>query len=250
MRPANRNPAGPPAAWQEAASLDWTAMSAEDNSQVVVLHGDDELEARAGHLLASARTEFACAARDPDTWMRTSSIHGVKPWSSTVSAETITVRKLLSPAALATEEHRGHLRRILSRGAQVRICGAALPQETIIIDGRIAILAGHRGPAGREYTVTTSPALVAGVAALFQAAWQAATDFRAYLAGQAPVHLDEAAREILRVLAAAMTDEAAARRLGLSLRTYRRRVAELMAALEAGSRFQAGVRAGELGLAR
>jgi len=34
-----------------------------------------------------------------------------------------------------------------------------------------------------------------------------------------------------------------------SLRTYRRRVAELMAALEAGSRFQAGVRAGELGLA-
>ena len=44
--------------------------------------------------------------------------------------------------------------------------------------------------------------------------------------------------------------EAAARRLGTSLRTYRRRVAELMAALEAGSRFQAGVRAGELGLAR
>ncbi|HEY1323361.1 MAG TPA: hypothetical protein VGF32_24095 [Streptosporangiaceae bacterium] len=41
----------------------------------------------------------------------------------------------------------------------------------------------------------------------------------------------------------------AARRLGTSLHTYRRRVAELMAALEAGSRFQAGVRAGELGLA-
>ena len=45
------------------------------------------------------------------------------------------------------------------------------------------------------------------------------------------------------------TDEAAARRLGTSLRTYRRRVAEPMAVLEAGSRFQAGVRAGELGLA-
>ncbi len=48
---------------------------------------------------------------------------------------------------------------------------------------------------------------------------------------------------------AGLTDEAAARRLGTSLRIYRRRVAELMAALEAGSRFQAGVRAGELGLA-
>jgi len=46
-----------------------------------------------------------------------------------------------------------------------------------------------------------------------------------------------------------LTDEAAARQLGTSLRTYRRRVAELMATLQAGSRFQAGVRAGELGLA-
>ena len=43
--------------------------------------------------------------------------------------------------------------------------------------------------------------------------------------------------------------EPAARRLGTLLRTYRRRVAELMATLEAGSRFQAGIRAGELGLA-
>jgi DNA-binding NarL/FixJ family response regulator len=47
-----------------------------------------------------------------------------------------------------------------------------------------------------------------------------------------------------------LTDEAASRRLGVSLRTYRRRVADLLLALEADSRFQAGLRAGELGLAR
>jgi len=40
----------------------------------------------------------------------------------------------------------------------------------------------------------------------------------------------------------------ASRRLGVSVRTYRRRVAELTAKLEADSRFQAGLRAGELGL--
>jgi DNA-binding NarL/FixJ family response regulator len=132
----------------------------------------------------------------------------------------------------------------------VRISGAALPHETILIDQAVAILAGKRTRAGREYTVTTSPALVAGIAALFQAAWEAATDFGAYLTTQAPVHLDHSSREILRLLGMGMTDEVAARRLGLSLRTYRRRVADLMAALEAGSRFQAGLRAGELGLAR
>ena len=53
---------------------------------------------------------------------------------------------------------------------------------------------------------------------------------------------------ILTALNDGLTDEAAARALGLSLRTYRRRVAELMAAMGATSRFQAGSRARELGL--
>ncbi|MGW0593258.1 hypothetical protein [Streptosporangium sp. NPDC002607] len=55
---------------------------------------------------------------------------------------------------------------------------------------------------------------------------------------------------ILEALGSGLTDESAAKRLGVSLRTYRRRVAELMAKLEADSRFQAGLRAGRLGLSR
>jgi DNA-binding NarL/FixJ family response regulator len=47
-----------------------------------------------------------------------------------------------------------------------------------------------------------------------------------------------------------VTDQSAARQLGLSLRTYRRRVADLLAELDADSRFQAGLRAGELGICR
>ncbi|MEV0276130.1 hypothetical protein AB0I22_07055 [Streptomyces sp. NPDC050610] len=43
--------------------------------------------------------------------------------------------------------------------------------------------------------------------------------------------------------------ERARRRVGMSVRTYRRRVAELMSVLETDSRFQAGVNAGRLGLA-
>jgi DNA-binding NarL/FixJ family response regulator len=135
-------------------------------------------------------------------------------------------------------------------GAQVRISGGALPHETIIIDQRIAIIAGGHTPAGREYSVTSSPALVAGVNDLFRAAWSAAADFGSYLTREAPPLLEESSREVLRALGEGLTDEAAARRLGVSLRTYRRRVADLLLALEADSRFQAGLRAGELGLAR
>jgi DNA-binding NarL/FixJ family response regulator len=88
---------------------------------------------------------------------------------------------------------------------------------------------------------------VGGVHSLFTAAWESATELGVFLRGELP-ELAPEAREILRALGAGLTDEAAARRLGTSLRTYRRRVAELMAALDTGSRFQAGVRAGELGL--
>ena len=47
-------------------------------------------------------------------------------------------------------------------------------------------------------------------------------------------------REVLRSLTTGSTDEAAARELGVAVRTYRRVVARMMARLGARSRFQAG----------
>jgi DNA-binding NarL/FixJ family response regulator len=210
------------------------------------VRGDAELIARAGHLFDAVHEEFVLAARDMATWSQPQARSALARRVLSPGKDGFTVRKLMSPLALADEAQRAHLRR-LDAGAQVRISSAPLPHETIILDRRVAILAGQPSPLGREYTVTTSPVLVGGVYSLFTAAWEAATDLGAFLRGEVP-ELAPEAREILRALGAGLTDEAAARRLGTSLRTYRRCVAELMAALEAGSRFQAGVRAGELGL--
>jgi DNA-binding NarL/FixJ family response regulator len=218
------------------------------DDQTSTVHGDEQLIARAGHLFDSVRDEFVCAARDLTTWSqpRTRAAVGLRATAGRPAG--FRVRKLMSPLALADETQRAELRRLTELGARVRISSAPLPHETIIIDRRVVILAGQQSPLGREYTVTSSPVLVGGVYALFSAAWESATELGAYLHGEMP-ELAQDAREILRALGAGLTDEAAARRLGTSLRTYRRRVAELMAALEAESRFQAGVRAGELGLA-
>jgi hypothetical protein len=150
---------------------------------------------------------------------------------------------------LVSERSREHLREVADRGAQVRIAATPLPQETIIIDRRIAILTGPDTLGDREYTVTTAPTLIGGVCALFEAAWETATDIATYL-GPDPSRLDIQSRAILRALGSGVTDQAAARKLGLSLRTYRRRVADLLDTLDANSRFQAGLRAGELGLTR
>ncbi|NUS74417.1 MAG: hypothetical protein HOQ05_13615 [Corynebacteriales bacterium] len=58
-----------------------------------------------------------------------------------------------------------------------------------------------------------------------------------------PLHL----QPIVQALASGATDEAASARLGLSPRTFSRRVAELLRLLEVESRFQAGLAASRRG---
>jgi DNA-binding NarL/FixJ family response regulator len=214
-------------------------------AEIVTIRGDLELLARTQHLFSSVREEFVCAARDLDTWPRPDARQAAR--ARVRDSGTRQIRKLLSPGALADESSRDHLNELVDAGARVRITATPLPHETIIIDRRYAILAGVDTPDGREYTVTTAPALVGGVHALFEAAWETATDLKAFLHDERP-QLDPESRTVLRALGSGATDATAARELGMSLRTYRRRVAELLNTLDAASRFQAGVRAGELGL--
>ncbi len=211
----------------------------------LTVHGDLDLLARAGHLFASVESEFLCAVRDLTTWQLPEARAAVRDRMR--ESPGLQPRKLLSPVALVSEDSRRHLHQVIAQGAEVRITATALPQDTIIIDRRVLILAGPDSPHGREYTVTTDSTLVGGVRALYAAAWETATSFTAFLSGDQP-HLDAGSRAVLRALGSGRTDEAAARDLGLSLRTYHRRVADLLTALDAGSRFQAGLRAGTLGL--
>jgi DNA-binding NarL/FixJ family response regulator len=108
------------------------------------------------------------------------------------------------------------------------------------------ILAGDLRAGQRGYSVITQPETVQGVASLFEAAWRSATELAVYDAQIAEIR--QLAPQVLDLLSQGCKDETAARALGLGVRTYRRRVAELMAALGAQSRFQAGARARELGL--
>ncbi|ROO90402.1 hypothetical protein EDD29_8127 [Actinocorallia herbida] len=213
------------------------------DEQVFSVRGDAELVARAGHLFAALRTEFVCAARDLATWSLPEARAAVR---GRMGHGEFTTRKLLGPRALADEADRAHLAAVRSRGAQVRVSAAALPHEVIILDRRVMIMAAREVPGTpRTYTVTTSPTLVEGTLSLFEAVWSAAGDPVAYLRAETP-HFAPEDRPVLDALAAGLTDETAARRLGVSLRTYRRRVAALMTVLEAGSRFQAGLHAAPL----
>ncbi|TCP52975.1 hypothetical protein EV191_10536 [Tamaricihabitans halophyticus] len=203
-----------------------------------MVHGAEELFARAGHLFVGT-TELACAANDLYTWVATQPRH-VPP-----ELHPRSMRKLYRPGVLLQPSSTQHLRTVAARGTAVRISQDDI-NETIILDDRAVILAGAGHGADRNYSVITQPDTIAGVRSLFEAAWRASTELAVCDAQLA--ELRTLAPRILELLGAGHKDETAARNLGLSLRTYRRRVADVMRALGATSRFQAGVRARELGV--
>jgi hypothetical protein len=204
--------------------------------QVTLVHGPRELHERTAHLFEGATTSLDCAAKDLVTWHNAR--HGaIRPG--------LALRKLYRPSVLLDPSLAQHLLTMVERGADVRISDEEI-NETIILDRKVVILAGDISQGVRTYSVITVPEVVHGVLSLFDAAWRAATDFAVF--DRDAAELRQLAPHILEHLNTGATDEAAARALGLGLRTYRRRVAELMAALGTTSRFQAGARAQELGL--
>ncbi|QUQ70456.1 helix-turn-helix transcriptional regulator [Kutzneria sp. CA-103260] len=211
--------------------------------QVVVLRGEHELRTRAQHLFI-ARHEFTVAASDTATWSALETTDGLVDRMRARIEAGVRVRKVYNARILDDRETAARLSVLAGVGLGVRLCHTPLSHETIVVDRRIAITAGPPVDGVRSYTVVQAPDVVAGLAMLFEVSWDAATDLAEF---EGPA-LDERSREVAAMLGSGLTDEASARKLGLSLRTYRRRVAELMELLEADSRFQAGLRARDLGV--
>jgi DNA-binding CsgD family transcriptional regulator len=124
-------------------------------------------------------------------------------------------------------------------GEQVRLI-ADLPTRLIVIGATHAVLPEPLGYADEPRLLIRQPALVAALILLFEQLWEHAAPVPELDTGEARPDLR---RFILQMLAAGQKDEQIARSLGMSLRTVRRRVADLMTELGCDTRFQAGVEA-------
>lgn len=132
-----------------------------------------------------------------------------------------------------------------ARPAQIRIAAVALP-TAVIADGRTALVCTDSAD-GRQASLVQDPAVVAALHGMFGNLWRTAAP------AARPLDFGnrsrtEMVRRVLRRLGDGVTDEAAARELAISVRTYRRYVTGILELLEVNSRFQAGVRASELGI--
>ncbi|MFG2563755.1 LuxR C-terminal-related transcriptional regulator [Streptomyces sp. NPDC048496] len=120
--------------------------------------------------------------------------------------------------------------------------------RVIIFDRELAFIPAGDGSWGA--VAVRQESLVAYLYEIFEQAWSSARPFSAAAEDGLEQVSQEIDQTILRLLAAGLKDETIARRLGMSLRTARRHIADIMGQLEAESRFQAGVaaaRAGRLG---
>ncbi|MCK1795066.1 LuxR family transcriptional regulator [Streptomyces sp. XM4193] len=157
--------------------------------------------------------------------------------------DSVTTRVLVSPV-LAEESFP---RQESGKTKPIAVRVVRLPSlQVLIADGSTALVVA--GPsAARRASLIKEPEVLQALRMYFESIWNSSlpADEHSIFGDRDRTVLS---RQILGALRAGVTDEVAARELTVSVRTYRRYVAEIMALLGANSRFQAGVRAAELGL--
>ncbi len=145
--------------------------------------------------------------------------------------------RAIYPAVALTEAPEALMARARA-GEQVRLL-AELPTRMVILGSTHAILPEPLGHTDDPRLLVRQPALVAALRLFYEELWGRAEPIPELDTAPRP----DSRRFILRMLADGHKDEYVARALGLSLRTVRRRVGELMIEFGCDTRFQAGVEA-------
>ncbi|MFI5933931.1 helix-turn-helix domain-containing protein [Actinoplanes sp. NPDC051494] len=133
------------------------------------------------------------------------------------------------------------------QGAYVRTTEEVIDRMTVF-DRETAFLPERMAtsrPAGA--VVIREPAVVGYLCDVFEHLWNAAIPFQPDADRGRPVN-EDVKRAVIRLLAQGHKDETVARRLGMSVRTCRRHISEIMDELGTTSRFQAGVEIARSGL--
>ncbi|MFH7597096.1 helix-turn-helix transcriptional regulator [Streptomyces racemochromogenes] len=159
----------------------------------------------------------------------------------------VSVRTVYLDSVCNDVESRAHAERLVALGGQVRTV-PALPMRMQILDRRFALVPIDPEDSPKGAVLLKEPGAVTGLLELFERIWEQAVPLGDTPAAPAPLDATPQERALLGLLSDGLTDEAAARKLGVSLRTERRMITDLMKRLDATSRFQLGQQAAKHGL--
>ncbi|QMU75484.1 DNA-binding response regulator [Streptacidiphilus sp. PB12-B1b] len=203
---------------------------------VEVVTGRDAIEHLWLTLLDGAREQVAILDKPPFI-----QLDGVGP-ELPVLARGVRVRSVYERATLLQPDKLEQVRVLVAAGEQAGTA-IGLPFKLALVDARWALLPLAPGTELTGALVVRPSPLLDALAQTFEAQWA-----RAMPVPVPDPQADDGRVELLTLLAAGMTDEGIARRLGVSARTVQRRVSALMGGLGASNRFQAGIQANRRGL--
>ncbi|GAB3406538.1 helix-turn-helix transcriptional regulator [Flindersiella endophytica] len=194
-------------------------------------------------LIRSATSEVLVST--PVTASVADPIGGLRELGVDPLAPPVRYRLLVPDAARTHPVLSRRLHQLNRNGAQVRTA-SSVPLCALIVDTATAALPADRGGHG-TVSILKVAAAVSALSELFERIWHAATPLRQPTGPGDVSGLTVREREVLALLGDGGTDASAAAQIGVSVRTVRRMVSEMMARLGAQSRFQAGLKAAERG---
>jgi sugar-specific transcriptional regulator TrmB len=205
--------------------------------------GIDSIRERLEQLTIGTRHEVL--ALSPGGAQSSHSRTASRPLDQALLERGVTMRTVYLDSVRNDTATTAYARWLAERGGQVRTA-STLPLRMIIIDRETAVVPIDTDLTQAGVTVMRGSGAIAAMHALFEQVWATATP----LGTPAPrdeYGLTGPKRALLHLLAHGLSDEAAARKLGVSDRTIRRFIVEFMDHLGARSRFQAGVLAHQYG---
>lgn len=210
---------------------------------IEILTGSEEIQSRMEDFALRAASTLDSSS--PGMPVPKEVLEAARPVDQDLAKRGVKIRTIYQDSILNDKANMEYATWFTSLGAEIRRA-PVLPPRFVIVDQATVLIPTARERPARHALLIREPAITALLMALFEVTWTAAEP----LSKPEPVDKkNPSAQEValLRILAAGSTDEAAAKKLGVSVRTVRRIMADLMERLGAASRFEAGHRATQRG---
>ncbi|MFE9566414.1 helix-turn-helix domain-containing protein [Streptomyces sp. NPDC006487] len=203
------------------------------------LIGLDRIRERLTELQRDIRHEVMSFA--PDGAQTEDALRSSRPLDGGLLKRGVRMRTLYLDSVRNSAPTIAHADFLTELGGQVRTV-PALPTRMLIADRSLALLPMDCEDTSAGAVILTGKGALTALCALFETTWDSAQPLGTVRPKDVN-GLDGQEAMALRLLAQGHTDEAIAKRLGVSHRTARRIATQLMERLGARSRFEAGARA-------
>jgi DNA-binding CsgD family transcriptional regulator/sugar-specific transcriptional regulator TrmB len=216
---------------------------AQGGSAVTELIGMDAVQDKLAQL--SRETRFEILTFMSGGAQSAAALHAARVNDTALLERGVRVRTVGLDSIRNDVDTLAHARFLTDNGAEFRT-SPVLPPRMILADRRTVLVPIDPANTRKGALYLTGSGFVDSMLALFDQVWEIATPLGA---AREPAREGISAQEraLLDLLGQGLTDEAAAVRLGVSTRTARRMMADLMERLQARSRFEAGLKAAQRG---